>query len=92
MVLLQWVRHIKRNLQKKLTNKSSVCVSREVGITFMTVYGSEDIKLYGGWSQMTMDRAEGPLDFNYADGEFYANEMSFEILKKFFETKNDTTC
>jgi len=53
---------------------------------------SEDIKLYGRWSRMTMDRTEVPLDFHYADSEFYANEMSFEFLKKFFETKNGITC
>jgi len=41
---------------------------------------------------MTMDRTEVPLDFHYADSEFYANEMSFEFLKKFFETKNGITC
>jgi len=38
---------------------------------------------------MTMDRAGVPRDFHYADGEFYGDEMSFEFLKKFYETKNE---
>lgn len=64
----------------------------EVGITFMTAYISEDIKLYGRWSRMTMNRREVSFDFRYAESKFYANEISFEFLKTFFETKNDITC
>jgi len=55
----------------------------------MTACSSEDIKLYGRRSRMTMSTEEVPFDFHYADSEFYANRISFEILKKFSETKSD---
>jgi len=57
----------------------------------MTAFSSEDVKQYGRWSRTTMNTAEVPLDFHYSDSIelFYANKISFEFLKKFFETKND---
>jgi hypothetical protein len=55
----------------------------------MTAYSLEDIKLYGRGSQMTMYRAKVHLDFHYSGSEFYANRISFEVLKKFSETKNN---